>query len=388
MPPEPLFSVVIPTRNRPELALAAVNSTLRQTFDDYEILVLENSDEGRRLVDLPADSRIRTVSSDRILPMPQNWERLLDHAAGRYVIVVSDKDRLVPSALARLRDALALGAAVATFRKAWFQGGMLSDLHPPAAARSYSAATKPLLDQWFHLLYSLDAPMLYNSAVSRDLLLSLRARGGQLFYGSAPDVCSSVLILASCDEYRAVPRPLVVSHYGAWSNGIQTVVTGRSSFVSEFAVDPFKELGLVFSTPGVIAETLYRLKRVFPTLLADREIDWASYLELTARELLYSRESIGVDTSEDWNRLLGAAGRLYPRRVVIPALALRARRRAAQRLRIMLPTSGRSGRLIRRSLDRLGARKVATAHAQRAMSVEEAVSEMETLNQTLDGFSS
>ncbi len=39
----PLFSIVIPTRDRPNLLKDAIQSALEQEFDDYEIIVSDNS---------------------------------------------------------------------------------------------------------------------------------------------------------------------------------------------------------------------------------------------------------------------------------------------------------------------------------------------------------
>ena len=39
----PLFSVVIPTRNRGHLLRHALHTALNQTFDDYEIVVSDNN---------------------------------------------------------------------------------------------------------------------------------------------------------------------------------------------------------------------------------------------------------------------------------------------------------------------------------------------------------
>ncbi|MBK5567266.1 glycosyltransferase, partial [Ensifer sp. SSB1] len=39
----PVFSVVIPTRNRPDILVDAVASVLEQTFSDLELIVSDNS---------------------------------------------------------------------------------------------------------------------------------------------------------------------------------------------------------------------------------------------------------------------------------------------------------------------------------------------------------
>jgi len=42
---EVLFSVIIPTHNRAEILLEALNSLWRQTFEGYEVIVVDDGDE-------------------------------------------------------------------------------------------------------------------------------------------------------------------------------------------------------------------------------------------------------------------------------------------------------------------------------------------------------
>ena len=71
----PLFSLIIPTRNRPELANRTIARLLEQTYRDYEVVVLENSDHPSLGGWEQQDTRIRVASAPRTLSMPDNWER-------------------------------------------------------------------------------------------------------------------------------------------------------------------------------------------------------------------------------------------------------------------------------------------------------------------------
>jgi glycosyltransferase involved in cell wall biosynthesis len=61
----PLFSVVIPTFNRRDLVLRAIRSVLAQTFDDFEILVVDDgsTDDTRAVAEAAAaaDPRVRVL---------------------------------------------------------------------------------------------------------------------------------------------------------------------------------------------------------------------------------------------------------------------------------------------------------------------------------------
>ena len=70
----PLFSVVIPTYNRSDLLVRAVQSVLAQTLDDFEVVVSDNqsTDDTREAI---AGSTTRACGTCR--PPPHGVARLL-----------------------------------------------------------------------------------------------------------------------------------------------------------------------------------------------------------------------------------------------------------------------------------------------------------------------
>ena len=84
----PRFSILIPTRNRGHLLPRALKSALNQTYDDYEIVVMANNphDNTREVVRELGGDRVRYYETDRLLPMPDNWELAWTKATGDYVI--------------------------------------------------------------------------------------------------------------------------------------------------------------------------------------------------------------------------------------------------------------------------------------------------------------
>ncbi|HEY5443446.1 MAG TPA: glycosyltransferase family A protein, partial [Pyrinomonadaceae bacterium] len=104
----PLFSVVIPTRNRAHLLRNALQSVLWQSFDDYELIVSDNcsADNTADVVREIGGDRVRVVHPDRMLSMPDHWEFALNHARGRFVTYLCDDDAWAPEALARVSQVL------------------------------------------------------------------------------------------------------------------------------------------------------------------------------------------------------------------------------------------------------------------------------------------
>jgi glycosyltransferase involved in cell wall biosynthesis len=86
----PLFSVIVPTRDRPELLARALASVLAQTVEDYEVVVVD--DGGPRPVEVPEDRRVDLVRRDRPGGAAAARNAGLLRARGRYVTFLDDDD--------------------------------------------------------------------------------------------------------------------------------------------------------------------------------------------------------------------------------------------------------------------------------------------------------
>ena len=100
----PLFSIVLPTRERAETLAFALRTCLNQDFDDYEIVVSDNcsSPATRAVVDAAGSAKIKYVRSDVPLSINASWEFAISHASGEYVTGIGDDDGMMPYALREL----------------------------------------------------------------------------------------------------------------------------------------------------------------------------------------------------------------------------------------------------------------------------------------------
>src|SRR2546428_12065850 len=101
-------AVIIPCYNRGRYLDEAVESVLAQTFEDFEILVVDDGsteDETRRLLASYDKPRTRIVHSEnRGLPAAKNLG--LAHTTGPYVCMLDADDRLDPCLLEKSVAAL------------------------------------------------------------------------------------------------------------------------------------------------------------------------------------------------------------------------------------------------------------------------------------------
>jgi glycosyltransferase involved in cell wall biosynthesis len=117
----PLFSVVIPTRDRPELLPIAVRSVLGQTISDLEIIVVDDGGEGA--IELPDDPRVRIFKLASQAGPSGARNAGLESARGQYVTFLDDDDLYLPMRLELSRRALARAPVALCFsEERWADG--------------------------------------------------------------------------------------------------------------------------------------------------------------------------------------------------------------------------------------------------------------------------
>jgi len=99
----PKISVIIPTYNRLDYLKEAATSVLKQTFDNYELIISDNHSSdgtatwGRALA--RNNSKVRYFRNKKNLGMVRNWNVGLDRARGKYLSVLNDDDLWEPGFL-------------------------------------------------------------------------------------------------------------------------------------------------------------------------------------------------------------------------------------------------------------------------------------------------
>jgi hypothetical protein len=156
------------------------------------------------------------------------------------------------------------------------------------SGRTSCHSTDRALEAWFHQVsHQHNAPMVYNSAVRRELIVRQR-RKARFFFGCAPDVASGIILAASTDYFVLLDRPLVLSLYGDWSIGIAASNGSHGAarkWLSEFQQNPLVREGIVEGVVGAVAETLLACKRQYSSELKRWLIRWPVYVRNVLWEL-------------------------------------------------------------------------------------------------------
>lgn len=134
--PAPFFSVVVPTYNRSRIVDRCIDSCLAQTFEDFELIVVDDcSEDGTvRGLERYEDPRLRVVAHDRNRGISPSRQTGAESARGEWVVLVDSDWELMPGALARLREIIAElpeEVGVIRFRLVWDDGGVTPRFTPP-----------------------------------------------------------------------------------------------------------------------------------------------------------------------------------------------------------------------------------------------------------------
>ena len=99
------FSVLLPTRNRLDLLGYAIESVLRQDYQNWEIIVSDNfSDEDiKTYIENLSDKRIKYFKTKKFLSVTENWNLALNESTGDYFIMLGDDDSLMQGYFSKMK---------------------------------------------------------------------------------------------------------------------------------------------------------------------------------------------------------------------------------------------------------------------------------------------
>lgn len=228
----PKFSVVIPTLNRPDTLKYSMLTILRQTFDDYELVIANNGSnpDVSRLIEEFNSPRIKEVRSDAVLSMSENWERGLDACTGEYVIFVGDDDGLQPDALAYANQIFTLSGAKVMMIDwhyyywpqtlvSWLRGRlMITGLNAGRSIVTYPSY-QSLSQAAAFQMHPLFNPNIYSSFVHRSVIEKCKERLGIYFAHRIPDWFSGIVNLYFTENVVSFTKPLGMRGISRQSNG-------------------------------------------------------------------------------------------------------------------------------------------------------------------------
>jgi glycosyltransferase involved in cell wall biosynthesis len=104
--PTPFFSIVTPV-TRPELLKDALETIINQDFNDYEVLIHNNTGNEIKLPEKYAsDARFKLFNHSEKVNIWSNWERAFIGCKGQYVTMIPDDDGIISGGLKAVHSVL------------------------------------------------------------------------------------------------------------------------------------------------------------------------------------------------------------------------------------------------------------------------------------------
>ena len=243
-------SIVIPTRSRAHLLPAAIRSSLKQTYEDIEVVICDNaSQDNTAEVVQPflADRRIRYVRTPTSLSMPDNWDHALTFATGDYITYLTDDSVLFPKCiefamqeLARANQKSAVWRHAAYYYSDWYD-------------------SETMLRRLFNMErgnISIDIPKFINSICHREVVEAILRQQGRIFPPSCPDFSSAAGVLHNTSSYLLIERALYIDSVTKESIGASTSYNmgdASKKFLKEFSggMEEIASAGIPVSPAGV-----------------------------------------------------------------------------------------------------------------------------------------
>lgn len=333
----PLFSLLIPTKGRPEFVRDAIASVLLQegAERDFEVVVSNNGggEETKSAVGAwRQDDRFVYIEPPKELSMPDHWEWASKLLKGEYVLVLTDRMMLRQGALESLRSLIeakprplviswplasyseVTGATANTrdedtqitehrARAVWETLKQGQYLPSPVHARGVNSRE---LNSVYDIL-----PRGLNSCVHRSVYDKVRAVRGRAFDWLTPDFSSAFSVVLVSEVILHHARPLTIQQGVLVSNGRLMRLGVDTGYMKPLGSRgliqhvPLSDMRLPFPT-AMIYEDLFRTAAVFGVKLRWTDINAVAFYRECSCALVVRH----VGTAP-WNPALRRSRKLY-----------------------------------------------------------------------------
>lgn len=98
---DPVFSIILPTHNRPEMLARSIQSVMDQTFSDYELIVIDDGSkcDNQAIVDQFPSERIQFHKNSEAQGVSAARNRAIRLARGELITFLDDDDAYLPTYL-------------------------------------------------------------------------------------------------------------------------------------------------------------------------------------------------------------------------------------------------------------------------------------------------
>ena len=303
------FSLVYPTRDRPEFVRRALRILETQRHDSFEVIVCDNYvDPALSCEQICRDSSLANliyVRPPQPVGMVDNWTHALQSARGEYVCYLTDKMFVLPDGLGYIEQAIDSAGApdIVSWNSDAFNPASFDDYFGDGLYFSMSSDARSGEFQPFSPADELDRRgraevarteqsssdyargKIVFGAYRRELVQRIVHRYGALFHNISPDYTSMVLGLTEAHDAIHLAMSCVVSVNTDISNGtlsdtndvaalgfLNSLAGGAEAILPNMLVP-----GLYASLHNWVAHDLLTLKRAFGLEFGFNTTNWLAY---------------------------------------------------------------------------------------------------------------
>ena len=281
----PLFSILIPTRNRADLLRYAIQSVLQQDCDDYELVISDNdsSEDTHRTVLEFNSPKIRYVTTGKYLTVNDSWNYAYTQAAGDYILILADDDYLVPSVFRRVKKVIQeTSALMVSWGHITYNDATYNDLGYRNTIESrrftnriFKASTKEVLRAYFGMVAGPQKrypPHPSSIFISRHVANEISNRYGVFYAPPLGDTTAISRSLAYTDFLFIIDKPLVILGRGSR----YSINDAWNEIASELSFVLFRGKYSI----NLHTESLLKIKHSDPERFKDYDIDMEQYCHL------------------------------------------------------------------------------------------------------------
>ena len=246
--------VIIPTRNRAELAVNAVRSVLSREEGAFEVIVSDNSTEESEAAELKKfcenlrDERLTYLRPPEPLSMPKHWEWAKDQGLQNHEIshVCYLTDRMVfrRNAVSELIDA----AGRFPDQVICYNADSVNDLQLPVVLRQLpwtgkllEVSSDAVIKMSAGSVWHYSTPRMLNAVVPKTVFHKISQKYGIVFESISPDLCFLYKCLGTETDYLLLDKSLIIEYGMKRSNGNNAgkgiAVKDTSAFFKDIAKD-------------------------------------------------------------------------------------------------------------------------------------------------------
>ena len=325
----PRFSIVYPTRHRPEFIREALRVLALQDFHDFEIVVSDNFVDPQLSCEAAcrnARVAVKYVRPPQAVGMVENWNFALTHATGEYVCVLTDKMFFLPHALRQI-DAVAhlegdpeiinwvSDAFNPTSTADYFGAGEYVRYFPSSEIKRLAEKFDPRTELDLKGRGEVARSEQSNSEYSRgkilfgffhrNLISRIKSRFDDVFHNISPDYTSMILALSTARSAVEMAESCVVSINTPISNGYlcDTDDSAALAFQSSLAgglQTIFSNMlvpGMYSSISNVVAHDYLAMQRKYDLAFEFDATNWLVYCaeEVGRPQRVWSSPEVGAE---------------------------------------------------------------------------------------------